>query len=262
MNKLIYPELVYYLQGLGFRIHNALKGGHDEQAYEEAVVWVLDKDKVPFQRQPVYQVTYKGQQVGKYRPDLIVGDGPTLLELKAVPEILPIHEAQGLAYLAVTRLKLALIMNFGGAAMQYKRLPNFLDRRQPFRWQGAPTATLLHPELTNTLLAALHEVHYTLGPGFLHQVYRRATYIELGRQGVQFQYLKSLPLRFEGHLLGLKPTRLFWIEQKLLLAAFALREITNSHLEKLRWAMQEMECRLGLIANFYPSKLEIRMVRT
>jgi len=262
MSGLIYAEFVYYLQGLGFRIHNALKGGHDEQAYEEAVVWLLAKDNVPFQRQPIYYVTYKGQQVGKYRPDLIAGEEPTLLELKATPEILPIHDAQALSYLAVTQLKLALIMNFGGAAMQYKRLPNFLDRRQPFRWQATPTTTLLYPELTNTLLATLHEVHYTLGPGFLHSVYRRATYIELGHQGVQFQYIKELPLRFEDHLLGLKPTRLFWIEQKLLLAAFALQEITSLHLEKLRWAMQEMECRLGLIANFYPSKLEIRIVRT
>src|SRR5690242_13598392 len=121
MSELIYGEFVYYVQGLGFRIHNALKGGHDEQDYEEAVVWLLDRDGVPFQRQPVYQVMYKGQQVGKYRPDLIVGEDPTLLELKATPEILPIHQAQTLSYLAVTRLRLALIMNFGGAAMQYKR---------------------------------------------------------------------------------------------------------------------------------------------
>ena len=57
MSGLIYAEFVYYLQGLGFRIHNALKGGHDEQAYEEAVVWLLAKDNVPFQRQPIYYVT-------------------------------------------------------------------------------------------------------------------------------------------------------------------------------------------------------------
>ncbi len=262
MSGLIYAEFVYYLQGLDFRIHNAIKGGHDEQSYEEAIVWLLDQNKVPFQRQPVYYVTYKGQQVGQYRPDLIVGEASMLLELKATPAILPIHEAQALSYLAVTRLPLALIMNFGGAAMQYKRLPNFLDRRQPFRWQAALTATLLYAELTDRLLAALHEVHYTLGPGFLHQVYRRATTIELGHQGVQFQYIKELPLCFEGHQLGIKQTRLFWIEQKVLLATFALQEITSSHLEKLRWAMKETGCRLGLLANFYPSKLEIRMVRT
>src|SRR5215212_6784125 len=119
MSELIFAEFVYYVQGLGFRIHNELKGGHAEQDYEEAVVWLLDRDGVPFRRQPVYQVIYKGQQVGKYRPDLIVGEDPTLLELKAVPDILPIHEAQGLSYLAVTGFELALIMNFGGAAMQY-----------------------------------------------------------------------------------------------------------------------------------------------
>jgi GxxExxY protein len=262
MSELIYAEFVYYLQGLGFRIHNALKGGHDESDYEEAVVWLLDADNVPFQQQPLCHVTYKGQQVGAYRPDLIVGEGPLLLELKAVPDILPIHQAQALSYLAVTRLRLALIMNFGGASMQYKRLPNFLEKRQPFRWLAGPAVDLLYPELTNTLLATLHEVHYTLGSGFLHQVYRRATYIELGRQGVQFQYLKELPLRFEGHELGVKSTRLFWVEQKLLLATFAIQEITSSQLEKLRWAMKETECRLGLLANFYPSKLDIRMVRT
>lgn len=262
MGGLIYADFVYYLQGLGFRIHNALKGGHDEKTYEEVLVWLLDKDKVPFQRQAVYTVTYKGQQVGQYRPDLVAGAEQTLLELKAAPTILALHEAQALSYLGTTGLQLALIMNFGGGVMQYRRLPNFLDKRQPFRWMPTATDTLLYPELTNTVLAALHEVHYTLGTGFLHQVYRRASSIELQRQGVQFQPIQELPLRFEGFSLGVRQIYLFWVEQKLLLATFALHAITSSHLEKLRWAMKEMGCPLGLIANFYPSKLDIRWVRT
>jgi hypothetical protein len=54
MNNFPHGELTYYLRGIGFRIHNALKGGHAEQIYEEAVVWILDKENIPDCRQPQF----------------------------------------------------------------------------------------------------------------------------------------------------------------------------------------------------------------
>jgi hypothetical protein len=38
---------------------------------------------------------------------------------------------------------------------------------------------MLYPELVNELLAALHRVHFELGSGFLHQIYRRAAMVQL-----------------------------------------------------------------------------------
>lgn len=262
MTHLLHGELTYYLRGLGFRIHKKLGGGHPESNYEAAMVAGLEADHMAFRHQPTYYVYYRNQQVGAYRPDFTLADGALQLDLKATPLILPLHKAQLLSYLAVTQAELGLIMNFGAGSMQYDRLPNFLAGRARVAVPTImPNKHLLHFDLTRHVLDTLYAVHSALGPGFLHQIYRRATYIELAQQGVAFTYLKELPVYYGGQVIDRRPTRLFVVEQKLLVATVALAQITPKHTEKLRWAQREMGCPLGLIANFYPSALDLRFYR-
>ncbi len=62
-------------------------------------------------------VAYEGLRIdGGYRIDLLV-DGSIIVELKAVPEVLPVHRAQVLTYLKLSGLSLALLLNFHGARM-------------------------------------------------------------------------------------------------------------------------------------------------
>lgn len=191
----------------------------------------------------------------------MLANGKVALDLKAAPAIESLHKAQMISYLAVTGADLGIVMNFGAVSLQTERLPNFLNLRKPLQWTPSISEAHLLPELSNRVLFTLHIVHHELGPGFLHQIYRRATRIELSMQGINFIYLKELPLRFEGHNLGKVPTRLFWIEKELLLATIAVTEITDQHIEKMRWAMREIDVALGLIANFYPSRLVVKFIR-
>lgn len=261
MANLLHNELTYYLRGVGFQIHNALRGGHDEIDYENALVYALETDGVSFLRQPIYRIDYRDQQVGEYRPDLVLAEGKVIAELKAVASIEALHKAQGISYLAVTKAELALIMNFGNVAMQYERLPNFLREHLRQNKEIRPPVDLLYPELTKTILDALFIVHRTLGPGFLHQVYRRATRIELAQFGLNFSYLKELPLRYRGQIIAQKETRLFHIEHKIVLATIAVSLVSPGLTEKLRWAMGETGAQLGIVANFYPSQLALHFVR-
>jgi GxxExxY protein len=192
---------------------------------------------------------------------MMLAGGAVVLDLKATTTIEALHKAQVLSYMAVTNAELGLIMNFGAASLQFERFPNFLTNRQP--QQNLVTSPMdgLYPELTRRLLDVLFTAQRTLGPGFLHQIYRRATRIELSHNQMNHSYLKELPLRFQGQAITHKETRLFWIEQRLLLATVALTQVTHVHTEKLRWAMRETNCQLGLIANFYPSQLEVRFIR-
>jgi len=261
MTKLLHADLTYALRGIGFRVHNALGPGHKEEDYETATAWALRDDGMSFLQQPVYRVAYKEWQIGEYRPDFVIGNNAVLVDLKATSTIEALHKAQVLSYLRVTNADLGLLMNFGGAAMQFERLPNFLrDRKAVRRKTPAPTG-IIEPELTNTMLDALVEVHYTLGPGFLHQVYRRATRRELMLRNVNYTYIKALPLRFETHEIGQRPTRLFWVEEKLLVATVSVQQVTDVHQARLRWAMRQLHCSLGLIANFYPTELQVQFVR-
>ena len=261
MTKLLHADLTYRLRGIGFQIHNELGPGHDEADYETALAYAMTRDDISFVRQPVYQINYRGQQVGEYRPDVMLAGGAVVLDLKATTTIEPLHKAQVLSYMAVTKAELGLIMNFGAASLQVERLPNFLANRQPQQNFVTPLPDGLYPELTRRLLDSLFTVQRSLGPGFLHQIYRRATRIELSHNQMNYAYLKELPLRFQGQTITQKETRLFWIEECILLATVALAQVTHVHTEKLRWALRETGCPLGLIANFYPSQLEVRFIR-
>ena len=65
--------------------------------------------KIPFIRQPLVEVRYKGVKVGEGRLDLLV-HGALVVELKAVDAIYPIHRAQGIAYLKAMGLPLGLLL--------------------------------------------------------------------------------------------------------------------------------------------------------
>ena len=261
-DELLYPDLTYRVRGLAFKVHGALKGGHPERVYEEALCGALDRDGIAYRRQPQIHVCYKGKQVGEYYPDLLLADGKVLLELKATPAILPLHKAQTLSYLAAAQAELGLLLNFGAPSMQIERLPNFVANRKPFIWNPTPAPDLLYPETTDAVLSALHEIHHELGPGFLSQIYRRAVRIEFLLRQMNVEYLKQLPIRFETQQIDVAPVRLFLVEQRLLVAVAALSETTAPHTEKMRWAMQETGCQLGLIANFHPGKLRVTFLRT
>jgi hypothetical protein len=56
--------------------------------------------------------------------------------------------------------------------------------------------------LIHRAIGCMIEVHKELGPGFLESVYRRATAIELQRQGIHFEAEKKIVLRYKGDRVG------------------------------------------------------------
>ena len=164
--------------------------------------------------------------------------------------------------MALTQAELGLVINFGGARLQVERLPNFLTQRNQIRRLIAAPSGILYPELTNQLIDALSEVYYTLGSGFLPQVYRRAVRREFMLRTLNCRYIKELPLRFAGQEIRPRPVRLFAVDQRVLLATVAVKAITPVHIHALRCALQATGCRLGMIANFYPTELELHFERT
>lgn len=257
---LLHAELTYYLRGVAYQVHRALGGGHAEQAYENAFCIGLDRDGTPYRRQPQIHVSYKGWQVGEYYPDVMLAEGRVLLDFKAAPMIEALHKAQVLSYLAVTNAELGLLLNFGASSMGFERLPNFLGNRKPFVWTSIPHPGFTCADITDQVLSALHEIHHELGPGFLHQVYRRAVRHELSLRSLNFDYLKELPVHFDTQVVGTSQTRLFLIERRVLLGIIAAQAVTAQQTERLRWAMRETAAQLGLIANFYPSKLQVQFL--
>ena len=85
--------------------------------------------------------------------------------------------------------------------------------------------------------------------------------IELRRSGLNYQYIKYLPVEYDGHLLGSQDARLILVENQVLLATFALRATDETLAEQLKARMRRLDIRLGLLANFYGTRLVITPVR-
>ena len=114
----------------------ALGPGLLESTYELCLCQELRLRGVTFERQREVPVWYKGLRLDcGYRLDLLVGR-ETVVEVKAVERLLPVHEAQVLTYLKLTGLPTALLVNFnvpilkaGLRRLTYKgpsKLPAFL----------------------------------------------------------------------------------------------------------------------------------------
>ena len=104
-------ELTGVVIGAAIEVHRVLGPGFLESVYEEALCVELQLRGIPFKRQPVVAVNYKGRLVGEGRLDLLVSN-TLIVELKAVENLAPIHEAQVLSYLKMTSHTLALLINF------------------------------------------------------------------------------------------------------------------------------------------------------
>lgn len=97
--------------GAAIEVHLCLGPGFLESVYEEALAVELKLRDIPFERQFVVGVPYKGQIVGEGRLDLLV-DTCLVVELKTVETLLPIHTAQILSYLKITGYPLGLLIDF------------------------------------------------------------------------------------------------------------------------------------------------------
>jgi GxxExxY protein len=97
--------------GAALEVHKRLGPGLDEASYENALAIEFRIREIPFARQVVLEIEYKGEQVGKRRLDFLVGNR-LIVEVKSVDELIPLHKAQLYTYLKLTNLHLGLLINF------------------------------------------------------------------------------------------------------------------------------------------------------
>ena len=105
-------------------VHRELGPGLLENAYEACLEFELIDRGFRVERQKELPVVYRAVRVDcGFRLDLLVND-LVIVELKAVEKSEPIHTAQVLTYLKLTRLHLGLLINFNATRLVdgYKRL--------------------------------------------------------------------------------------------------------------------------------------------
>ena len=110
-------KYVFETMACGFAVHKAIGPGYGEKIYKNAFCVELLARQIPFECEKSFVVKYRDKPVGTHRLDLIVR-GRVAVELKAVKRLKRVHEAQVLAYLKASGLRVALLMNFGGATLK------------------------------------------------------------------------------------------------------------------------------------------------
>jgi GxxExxY protein len=122
MAELLYREETHRLIGLCMEIHRELGKGHDEVIYKDALVVELSRASILFDREKKYEIAYKSVILPHdYRADFVVWD-KIIYEAKAVEMLTDSHVKQVLNYLAASKLRVGLLVNFGADSLEWKRV--------------------------------------------------------------------------------------------------------------------------------------------
>lgn len=113
--------LTYAIIGAAMEVHSTLGAGYLEVVYGDALAFELQLRGIAFEREVAIPVLYKGHQLtGTFRIDFVC-EGRVLLEIKAIPQLGKVEEAQILHYLKASSFTLGLLVNFGADRLQFRR---------------------------------------------------------------------------------------------------------------------------------------------
>lgn len=124
-----YEELTHNIIGCAMKVHSVLGNGFQEVIYQKCLAIEIDKNKIQYLKEMEMPIYYDGIEVGKRRVDFFVSN-EILLELKAVIKLEEAHLSQTFNYLEAYKKDIALLINFGGRSLEFKRLHNKKLRNQ------------------------------------------------------------------------------------------------------------------------------------
>ena len=128
--KEIYKTLESYpLQDEAFKVigacmdvHSELGKGFLEVVYKDALEYEFSKKGIAFEREKKFDIQYKQIKLPhSYYADFVVYNN-IILEVKAQEGVVEEHYRQVINYLAVSKLQLGLLVNFGEASLKFKRV--------------------------------------------------------------------------------------------------------------------------------------------
>jgi GxxExxY protein len=118
----LYRDETYSIIGAAMETHKVLGCGFLEPVYQEALEVEFGLQNIPFAREVILPIHYKGQLLQKtYIADFICYD-KIVVELKSLSGLTGEHQAQVLNYLKAGNYKLGLLINFGKKSLDYKRV--------------------------------------------------------------------------------------------------------------------------------------------
>ncbi|HVS87120.1 MAG TPA: GxxExxY protein [Candidatus Acidoferrum sp.] len=111
-------QLTHEIIGAAIAVHRELGPGLLEAVYEECLCHELSLRGLAIDRQKPIPVVYRGTKLDcGYRADIVVS-GRVIVEIKAIANVAPIHEAVMLTYLRLSGCKIVLLINFHSTVLK------------------------------------------------------------------------------------------------------------------------------------------------
>ncbi|MEP6664717.1 MAG: GxxExxY protein [Verrucomicrobiota bacterium] len=120
-SELLHGEITKEIIGAAFEVHKILGYGFLERVYQRALQTELLRRNINSEIEHRITVRYKEIVVGDYTADLFVEE-KIVVELKVSATYNSQDEAQLLNELKATGMKVGLLINFGRAKVEFKRL--------------------------------------------------------------------------------------------------------------------------------------------
>jgi GxxExxY protein len=110
--NLLHQELTGSILKCAYKVHSILGPGLLESAYEECLQYELNKAGLCVIKQKPMPLIYEEKKLDLgYRIDLFV-EGKVIIEIKSVEAINPVHFAQLMTYLKLSRCRIGFLINF------------------------------------------------------------------------------------------------------------------------------------------------------
>lgn len=116
-------------------------------------------------------------------------------------------------------------------------------------------------EKTGEILQAFFHVYNELGYGFLERVYKNALYKELKRRGFDCSTERSIPVYYEGELVGDFFADII-VDSNIILELKAVKQLMPEHEVQLMNYLRATDAEVGLLLNFGPEPQKRRIVFT
>ena len=122
MKEFTHRNETYKIIGLCMEVHRELGKGFSEIVYKDAIEYECKQMDFLYEREKEFLIQYKDIILShNYFADFVVFE-KIIVEVKSCEGIVNQHIRQTLNYLAASKLKVGLIVNFGKDSLDYQRI--------------------------------------------------------------------------------------------------------------------------------------------
>ena len=122
MEEFYLKNETFKILGLCMEVHKILGKGHSENVYGDALEYEFKLNNIPYEREKQYNIPYKDIILPRYYFSDFTVFGQIILEIKAIQTLTNGEVKQTLNYLAASKNKIGLLVNFGEDSLKYKRI--------------------------------------------------------------------------------------------------------------------------------------------